>query len=224
MLHQVIPYAFPLLEIACGVAIVVRFRGSPGAVLGGIGFGFFLASRITMKVLTALEIDWWEYEPAFILLNITGYGCLLAALITGRVRSHAQAAAGELDATHIEGRGPMSIPKLLFSFSGRIRRADIWLYQVLPTTLLYILAIVLDDGGFYLLVFLLISVPVVATNVKRCHDRDRSGWFVLIQLIPLVGMIWYFIEIGCQRGTVGPNKYGPDPLETQDMSQEEAIA
>ena len=77
---------------------------------------------------------------------------------------------------------------------------------------------------FYLVACLLTLVPSLAMNVKRCHDRDRSGWFILVMLIPLAGGIWYFIEAGCLRGTVGPNKYGPDPLETQEVSQEEAIA
>lgn len=48
--------------------------------------------------------------------------------------------------------------------------------------------------------------------IKRYHDRDKSGAWVLIQLVPFVGPFWYVIEAGCLRGTVGPNRYGPDPL------------
>ena len=51
----------------------------------------------------------------------------------------------------------------------------------------------------------------LALAVKRWHDRDKSGWWVLINLIPLIGWIWSFVEVGCLRGTVGPNQYGADP-------------
>ncbi len=54
----------------------------------------------------------------------------------------------------------------------------------------------------------------LAVLVKRWHDRDKSGWMVLLILIPIVnivGVIWTFIECGCLDGTLGPNKYGPDP-------------
>ena len=51
----------------------------------------------------------------------------------------------------------------------------------------------------------------LAVQIKRWHDRDKSGWWVLINLIPLIGAIWAFVETGCLRGTVGPNAYGPDP-------------
>lgn len=52
----------------------------------------------------------------------------------------------------------------------------------------------------------------LAVYVKRFHDRDRSGWFALVFLIPLVN-IWPFIEAWFLRGTFGPNYYGDDPLD-----------
>ena len=54
--------------------------------------------------------------------------------------------------------------------------------------------------------------PSLAVAVKRCHDRNRSGWFIFANLIPMVGAIWYLIETGFLRGTVGDNRFGPDPL------------
>jgi len=51
----------------------------------------------------------------------------------------------------------------------------------------------------------------LAVFVKRWHDRDKSGWWVLIVLIPLIGWLWMLIECGFLEGTIGPNKYGPDP-------------
>ncbi|MFN8547772.1 MAG: DUF805 domain-containing protein [Candidatus Eisenbacteria bacterium] len=46
--------------------------------------------------------------------------------------------------------------------------------------------------------------------VRRCHDRGRSGWFLLLKFVPFAG-IWVLLEICALGGTVGPNKYGPDP-------------
>ena len=51
----------------------------------------------------------------------------------------------------------------------------------------------------------------LAVFVKRWHDRDKSGWWVLINLIPVIGWFWTLIECGFLDGTPGPNKYGPSP-------------
>ncbi len=52
----------------------------------------------------------------------------------------------------------------------------------------------------------------MAIQAKRWHDRDKSGWWSLIVLIPIIGWIWLFVECGLLRGTSGPNRYGSDPL------------
>ena len=63
----------------------------------------------------------------------------------------------------------------------------------------------------YAIYSLWVIVPGLAVTVRRLHDLDKSGWHLLIGLIPLVGgiilIIWY-----CTLGTRGPNRYGPDPL------------
>jgi uncharacterized membrane protein YhaH (DUF805 family) len=51
----------------------------------------------------------------------------------------------------------------------------------------------------------------LALHAKRWHDRGKSGWWTLIVLVPFIGAIWLFVELGCLRGTVGPNQYGADP-------------
>jgi len=51
----------------------------------------------------------------------------------------------------------------------------------------------------------------LATQVKRCHDRGFSGWWVLLALIPLVGSIWVLVSLGILEGEDGPNVYGLDP-------------
>ncbi len=80
---------------------------------------------------------------------------------------------------------------------------------------------VLDDTrdlfGFKFLLFIPFGIFFIwsrfAINVKRWHDRDKSAWWLLIELIPLIGSIWAFIELGCLKGIYGKNRFGPDPLE-----------
>lgn len=54
-------------------------------------------------------------------------------------------------------------------------------------------------------------LPGIAVSVRRLHDLDRSGWWLLIALVPLIGAIvllaWF-----CSRGIGGANRFGPDPL------------
>jgi uncharacterized membrane protein YhaH (DUF805 family) len=81
------------------------------------------------------------------------------------------------------------------------------------------------------LVNLALALPVTSITARRLHDIDRSGWWMLLGIIPIIGwivlLVWY-----CKRGTVGPNRFGPDPLgehrldlaETQPISFTDAIA
>jgi uncharacterized membrane protein YhaH (DUF805 family) len=54
--------------------------------------------------------------------------------------------------------------------------------------------------------------PSLAIYVKRWHDRGKSGWWVLIVFVPIIGYLWLLIECGFLAGDDGPNEYGPDPL------------
>jgi len=67
------------------------------------------------------------------------------------------------------------------------------------------------------IIFFILLIPLFwmsfAIQIKRWHDRDKSGWWCLIVLIPYIGPIWAFIENGCLGGTPGPNRFGNDPLQ-----------
>jgi uncharacterized membrane protein YhaH (DUF805 family) len=58
---------------------------------------------------------------------------------------------------------------------------------------------------------LLLLWPALAVSIKRWHDRDHSGWWVLIALVPVVGWAWMLVANGFLAGTDGPNRYGPPP-------------
>ena len=65
------------------------------------------------------------------------------------------------------------------------------------------------SGIFALLVF----IPAILVYIKRFHDRDKSGWWMLIVLIPIVGAIWFLVELGFLAGTPGLNRFGPPPSD-----------
>jgi uncharacterized membrane protein YhaH (DUF805 family) len=117
----------------------------------------------------------------------------------------------------------MPLSQLLFSFEGRIPRSTWWLSSIVLS--LVNMAVVMTMGpladenslGAVMLIpllawFAFLVIASLALQVKRWHDRDKSGWWILIGFVPIIGGIWAFIECGCLRGTDGPNQFGPDPL------------
>jgi uncharacterized membrane protein YhaH (DUF805 family) len=105
------------------------------------------------------------------------------------------------------------------NFSGRAPRWQYW-YWVLFNLIAGIAASIIDgvvfDGGFegagpiYLVTSLALLIPSISVAVRRLHDIDRTGWWVLIALT-IIGII-LLIVWHCTRGTPGPNRFGADPL------------
>ncbi len=126
---------------------------------------------------------------------------------------------------------------LLFSFYGRISVAKFWLGFLMQflifgvgLALTFFAALTIDPqllqegrqtppnpaagailGIGIIVLLILLTVMNFAVMVKRCHDRNKSGWFSLISLIPYVGIVWWVIDLGILEGHHGPNEYGPDP-------------
>ena len=99
---------------------------------------------------------------------------------------------------------------------GRTTRRGLWLGFIAPFLLIITVVFVAWESPFEIpqATFALIGAsvwPAIAVGAKRCHDRAKSGWFMLIFAIPVLAL-WPLIELGLLRGTVGPNRYGPDPL------------
>ena len=70
-----------------------------------------------------------------------------------------------------------------------------------------------NSGGLLTAIFALgVLVPGLAVGVRRLHDTDRSGWWLLLGLIPLFGWIVLLVFL-VSGGTRGPNRFGPDPFE-----------
>lgn len=110
--------------------------------------------------------------------------------------------------------------RLYFSLQGRIDRRCFWLRGVLTLLLVgLVLGMLLEIAGLATepaerAANLLLAWPLIAVSAKRWHDRDRSGWWVLIMLIPLIGTLWALIDNGFVRGTPGPNRFGDAPAES----------
>ena len=119
----------------------------------------------------------------------------------------------------------MNLKSLLFSFHGRINRLPYWMVTLVligtgsvsqqstpsygpdnPMTI-----------GPALVVFATFTIVMwigLAVQVKRWHDRDKSGWWVLINMVPIIGQIWVFVQCGVLRGTKGENRFGQDPTNS----------
>ena len=112
----------------------------------------------------------------------------------------------------------MDYKKLLFSFEGRINRQPYWMFVLAVIAVTFVLVgismVIGEKVGTILLVLFQLAVlwSALAIQVKRWHDRDKSAWWLLMNLVPFIGAIWVFVECGCLRGTEGQNQYGTDPL------------
>jgi uncharacterized membrane protein YhaH (DUF805 family) len=112
----------------------------------------------------------------------------------------------------------MDWQKLYLSFDGRVNRQPFWngnLVLVIFSLVVSGIGAMLGEKAaviLSLLASLAIIYPSICIAIKRFHDRDKSGWWVLILLVPAIGAIWYIVETGFLRGTQGENRFGPDPL------------
>lgn len=125
----------------------------------------------------------------------------------------------------------------LLSPEGRINRSKYWLAALIYLVVIGVASVLMGvlwgvipgeviDGSYsvsginavpYIIIgFVTFGFLVwsgICVGIKRCHDRDRSGWFLLVCLIPFIGGLWLMIELYFLRGTVGPNRFGADPLD-----------
>ena len=105
------------------------------------------------------------------------------------------------------------------TFAGRACRSEFW-YWTLFTIIVSIILSFVDAGLFAsnqygvlgLIFSLAVFIPGLAVTVRRLHDINRSGWWILIILIPLIGvLVLLYWEVS--KGTEGTNEYGDNPLE-----------
>ena len=142
-----------------------------------------------------------------------------------------------------------SFGQLLFSAQGRISRSQFWIRSLFLGLGIFFLIIIFPFAALartttiYVVLYIftaffwLVQWPIIIIMIKRIHDRNKSGWTVLIYYVPstldaivnfvwgrenpaavtlslisLVIGIWFLVELGCMRGTMGDNRFGPDPV------------
>lgn len=126
------------------------------------------------------------------------------------------------------------------TFKGRAPRAEYWFFMLfctvvnwlVATVVIIVGAVALIPAGMFgphphpnatavlvtvavlvigFVIAVVLSVPSIAVGVRRLHDIGRSGWWYWLYYIPLVGFVLMLVW-GCERGTIGFNRFGPDPL------------
>jgi uncharacterized membrane protein YhaH (DUF805 family) len=118
------------------------------------------------------------------------------------------------------------------TFSGRAPRSEYWWFALFAFIVSIVFQLIFTavaggasaiEGGeplgavgmivlvLYAVIAIYLTIAGISAAVRRLHDKDKSGWFYWLILIPLIGAIILIVWF-CQRGTVGPNQYGEDPL------------
>ena len=103
--------------------------------------------------------------------------------------------------------------KKYFVFSGRASRSEYWWFQLIVSPSYLISTIIENEIGYFFLgITLFTLIPAISAGVRRLHDTNRSGFFLLISFIPFIGgLVLLFFLI--PEGTKGKNRFGPDPLK-----------
>ena len=109
-----------------------------------------------------------------------------------------------------------------FDFRGRSGRSEYWWFLLFVMVVnLVVSTLDTTNGLIVILVYLGLLIPMLSVQVRRLHDINRSGWWILIAFVPIVGaillLVWH-----CSKGTQGDNRFGIDPLgsETNDLTPE----
>lgn len=131
-----------------------------------------------------------------------------------------------------------------FVIRGRAQRSEFWWFFLAQQIVIYVISIIVsiftlfvsllnlneDDMELGLilivvilcLIFLTLIIPAVTSGVRRLHDINCSGWWILLALIPYLGSIALLIMLAIP-GTKGDNRFGPDPLADENKNQDNKI-
>lgn len=112
------------------------------------------------------------------------------------------------------------ISELWFSFKGRSTRYDYWVRTFLPLVGMAFVAAIIDlamgageEGGFFTALVLLFGMWItLVVSAKRMKDMNYSPWLLLLWLVPIANIV-IGVMIAFIPGTVGDNKFGPDPMD-----------
>ncbi len=100
--------------------------------------------------------------------------------------------------------------KKFFDFSGRASKSEYWWFQLFQI-IIYVLSFLFQGDLALLFSIAVIAnlIPIYAAAVRRIHDSNKSGWFVLLSFIPIIGLYVFVLLI--QDGSKGKNRFGAKP-------------
>lgn len=98
------------------------------------------------------------------------------------------------------------------NFDGRARRSEYWYFVLLNT--IFVILVSLINPVLYGLYALLVLLPGLAVSVRRLHDVGKSGAWLFISLVPIIGGIWLLVLMATE-GDIGYNEYGSNPKEIE---------
>ena len=115
-------------------------------------------------------------------------------------------------------------------FSGRARRSEYWYFALFNFLIALVLSVIgitisIASGNFSTMIIaytiswiygLAVLLPGLGVAIRRLHDIGKSGWMIFINLIPLIGAIW-FLVLMCLDSDPSDNEYGPNPKITSSM-------
>ena len=103
--------------------------------------------------------------------------------------------------------------KKYFVFEGRASRSEYWWFQLIVSPSYFISTFLENEISYLFLgITLFTLIPAISAGVRRLHDTNRSGFFLLISFIPFIGgLVLLFFLI--PEGTKGKNRFGPNPLK-----------
>ena len=110
----------------------------------------------------------------------------------------------------------LKVVKQYADFNGRAHRTEFWMFTLVNFIIMLILAVVdgmITGGLIYALYALAMFLPSLGVGVRRLHDTGRSGWWILVGLIPFIGII-VLIVFWVQDSQPGSNAFGPSPKES----------
>jgi uncharacterized membrane protein YhaH (DUF805 family) len=116
----------------------------------------------------------------------------------------------------------LAVLKKYAVFGGRARRKEYWMFLLFNLIFLAVATILdtvlklnfgrLPYGWIYTVYALAVVIPSLAVAIRRLHDVGKSGWWLLIALVPLIGAIWLLV-LYVKDSQPGENQYGPNPKE-----------
>ncbi|ATF11314.1 DUF805 domain-containing protein [Brevibacillus sp. HB1.2] len=112
-----------------------------------------------------------------------------------------------------------SVLKKYVAFEGRARRQEYWMFTLFNIIVSMVIALVdylIGTGSILGMIYsLAVLLPSLSVTARRLHDTGKSGWWILLSFIPLIGAIVLLIFL-CKDGE-GDNKYGANPKTSQSF-------